>query len=142
MRFIIVGILLFLSSPFCNAQQSNTDTLKIGDMIFIKVDVEAQFDGGAEAWRKFLLKNFKVEKITNQMPHRDTAYMETAIVKFVVKKDGRLADIQLENEVPLVLKNEVLRLMAKSPVWIPAMRNGEKVNAYRRQPISIIIEPK
>lgn len=142
MRFILLGILQFFSLLFSNAQQSNIDTLKIGDAIYIRVDVEAQFDGGAEAWREYLMKNFKVEKISKKMPHRDSTYRETAIVKFVVKTDGKLVDIEVENEVPLVLKNEVLRLMAKSPAWIPAMVNGLKVNAYRRQPISIIIEPK
>ena len=76
------------------------------------------------------------------MPRKEVEYKETARVQFVVKTDGSLTAIKLENEVPLALKNEVIRLVLESPFWIPAENFGEKVNMYKRIPISIIIPAK
>ena len=142
MKFIIAISIQFLLLSHCNAQQNINDTIQFGEIIYTKVDVEATFKGGGVAWRNYLLKNFKITKVTKKMPQRDSVYRETGIVRFVVKKDGRLADVRLENEVPSVLKDEVLRLIAESPNWEPAILNGKKVNTYLRLPISILIPAK
>jgi protein TonB len=38
------------------------------------------------------------------------------------------------------MEEEVLRIMAKSPRWEPAIQNGKKVKAYRKQPVTFQIQ--
>jgi protein TonB len=33
----------------------------------------------------------------------------------------------------------VLRVMKRSPNWVPAMQNGCAVTAYRKQPVTFVI---
>jgi periplasmic protein TonB len=145
MKHIIIMV-VFFSAAFSSYGQSNIPAPpllenKTGDTskIFTQVEFEAQFPGGDNGWRGYLIKNFDVEKVTKKMPRKKKSYSETAIVKFIVKKDGTLSDIEVENNVPNALKKEAIRLIKESPNWIPAIQNGRKVNAYRRQPLTIEI---
>ena len=142
MKLVLTAILFFSCSSLCIAQKNNTDSLKYGDIIFAKAEVDAQFPGGEKAWREYLTNNFKVTEVAKQMPRKEFTYKETVIVKFVIKADGTLTAIKAENEVSIALKNEAIRLILESPTWIPAMQNGKKVNIYHRQPISIEIANK
>ena len=40
------------------------------------------------------------------------------------------------------MEEEVMRIIKKGPKWIPAMQNGRPVNAYRRQPVTFMVEEK
>jgi hypothetical protein len=42
------------------------------------------------------------------------------------------------------MEDEALRVMKQSPNWIPAMQNGHKVTAYRKQPVTFVVaeDPK
>ena len=44
------------------------------------------------------------------------------------------------NEVGLWMEMEVIRIMSFCPKWKPAIQYGRNVNAYRRQPITFIVE--
>jgi protein TonB len=35
---------------------------------------------------------------------------------------------------------EAMRVIKKTKNWIPAIQNGRNVNAYRRQPITFVVE--
>ena len=143
MKLFFTGTLLFICSLICNGQKNNTDTLKNGDKVYyMGAQIEAQFPGGEVAWQEYINQNFKIAEVLKQMPRKEVDYKETARVQFVVKTDGSLTAIKLENEVPLALQNEVIRLVLESPFWIPAENFGKKVNMYKRIPISISIPAK
>jgi hypothetical protein len=38
------------------------------------------------------------------------------------------------------MEEEVVRILKKSPKWSPAIQNGKPVKAYRRQPVTFMIE--
>ncbi len=117
--------------------QNNKDSAEVDHRIFTKTEVEAEFPGGLDAWRNFLVKNLKAEiPADNGAP----AGMYTVIVKFIVKKDGTLEDIKVENSMGYGMDEEVRRVITKSGKWIPAVQNGRPVNAYRRQPITFYLE--
>jgi len=62
------------------------------------------------------------------------------VVKFVVSKDGSLSDITCENDPGFGICDEAKRVIKKTKAWTPAIQNGRNVNAYRRQPITFLVQ--
>ena len=113
------------------------DSLIIGDKVFYKVEVEASFPGGDAAWRAFLQKNLNASvPVDNGAP----AGIYPVLVKFIVSRDGTLSDIEAETNMGYGTEKEVIRLIKTSGLWKPARQSGRTVNAYRRQPVTFLIE--
>lgn len=105
--------------------------------IFTKVEVEAGFSGGEDAWRNYLRENLNANV---PVDNRSPAGKYTVIVKFIVSKDGRLSEVMCENNPGYGMCEEAVRVIKHSPMWTPAIQNGRYVNAYRRQPLTFVIE--
>jgi len=105
--------------------------------IFNKVEVEAAFPGGEAAWRNYLQKNLNGSVPADNGAGEGTY---TVIVKFVVSRDGSLSDISCENDPGFGTCQEAIRVIKKTKNWTPAIQNGRNVNAYRRQPITFLVE--
>lgn len=104
--------------------------------IFNKVEVEAAFPGGENAWAKYLRKNLDPNvPIDNGAP--EGTYQ--VIVRFVVGKDGTISDVQAETGHGYGMEQEAMKIIKKGPKWTPALQNGRNVNAYRRQPITFVV---
>jgi periplasmic protein TonB len=150
MKIIFIFSLLFISI-YAIAQKhtpppdsrNSSDTSKIFDV----VEVEASFPGGIEAWRNYLENNFKVDSVSDlvwkQLPdkakRKKGVLQITAIVQFIVCKDGSICDVKTLNDVPPAFKTEVERLITESLLWVPAEQSNRKVKAYRKQPITLQI---
>ncbi|MEO6233409.1 MAG: energy transducer TonB [Ferruginibacter sp.] len=107
------------------------------DKIFTKVENEAQFPGGQAAWVRYLQKNLNPNApIDNGAP--GGTYQ--VIVKFIVSKDGTISDVQAETKYGYGMEAEAIKIIKKGPKWTPALQNGRNVNAYRRQPITFVVE--
>jgi periplasmic protein TonB len=107
------------------------------DKIFTKVENEAAFPGGDAAWRRFLEKNLNASTpIDNGAP--EGTYQ--VIVKFIVSKDGSISDVQAESKHGYGMEEEAVKVIRKGPKWTPALQNGRNVNAYRRQPITFVVQ--
>jgi periplasmic protein TonB len=101
--------------------------------IFEKVEVEASFQGGEGAWRKFLERNLNGNTpVDNGAP--EGTY--TVYVQFVVSKDGSISDVKPLTNHGYGMEAEAVRVIKKGPSWKPAIQNGRNVNAYRKQPIT------
>jgi len=105
--------------------------------IFTKVEVEASYPGGESAWRNYLLKTLNGN---TPVDNGASAGTFTVIVKFVVSKDGSLSDVSCENDPGYGMCQEAIRVIKKTKQWVPAIQNGRNVNAYRRQPITFLVE--
>jgi protein TonB len=98
-------------------------------------DVEAEFPGAAPLWQRYLIKNLRYplyaqkNKITGQV-----------VTGFVVDTAGRIRNEILIRSVEFTLDAEALRLIRESSIWIPATKNGQKVNSYKEQPIRFMLE--
>jgi periplasmic protein TonB len=102
--------------------------------IFTSVQVEAAYDGD---WNNFVKRNLNPDvPAENSAP----AGKYTVIVKFVVSKDGSVSDIVCENDPGYGICEEAKRVIRKTKNWVPAIQNGRNVNAYRRQPITFLVE--
>jgi hypothetical protein len=109
------------------------DTLGIDTLAFTRVDVEATFPGGDASWIQFIQNNLKADiPVRRKAP----AGKYTVVVQFIVDKKGDLSDILALTSFGYGMEAEVMRVIRKSPRWLPAQMNGGPVKAYRKQPIT------
>lgn len=96
------------------------------------VQIPAEFPGGQKGWVNFLEKN-----MDSDVPVRNGAPVGkySVIVSFVIDKDGNLTELKAENDPGFGTKEEALKIMKRSPRWIPASQNGANVIYRHRQAI-------
>ena len=100
------------------------------------VEKEAHFSGEETGWRKFLERN-----LDPNVPIRNRASegTYTVVVQFIVDKEGHLTDIKPLTKFGFGMEEEVVRILKKSPPWIPAIQFGRNVKAYRKQPVTFMV---
>ena len=93
------------------------------------VDIQAKFLGGSEAWIKYLQHNL----------HADVAYEHHApsgsyavVVSFLVDLVGNVSEVKAENDPGYGTAAEAVRVIAKSPKWQPAIKDGKNIS-YRQR---------
>ena len=129
----------FLNDSYCQkdsvSNKQNT-AIVIGGKVYEKVEIEAAFPGGVDAWHLYLQQNLKAN-----VPVKKGAPAGTyqVIVRFIVSTDGQITDVEAETDYGYGMEKEVIRIIKKGPKWLPAMQNGKSVNAYRRQPITFLV---
>jgi TonB family protein len=116
-------------APLPPPEKDYTDTI-----VFTKVEIEAEYPGGAAAWQRFLNKNLRY-------PQEDIDNEESGsvLVQFVVDEKGNVSDVE-------VLKGskafgaEAVRVIKKSGKWTPAVQGGRQVRSLKIQPIIVHLE--
>lgn len=111
----------------------NKEMLKV----FTKTEIAPSYTGGDDEWRKYLQKNLN-PAIPVEEGWKAGTY--TIIVQFVVHEDGTVSDVTTTNYQGSKTAKHCIDLIKKSATWLPAVQNGIKVNAYRKQPITFVIE--
>jgi periplasmic protein TonB len=95
-------------------------------------------------WRSFLQRtiNSDVMGEIDSVSLAKYGYRQNAIVQFVVCKDGSLCEFKIANpeSVDPIIAREALRVMMKSPKWIPGTVDGKKANILFKQPIVFQLE--
>jgi len=141
LRNIIVILFSALITSNANAQH---DSAKIADNIdsidnnvFERVEIEAKFPGGDEAWIKYLQRTLNAGiPIDFGAP----AGTYTVIAQFVVDKNGNISDVKALTRHGYGMEQEVLRVIRSGPKWIPAFQDGRNVKAYRKQPVTFVVQ--
>ena len=125
------------------ASSAQTDTLKVADSsdsseyrIFEKVEIEATFPGGDDAWRKYLERTLNASV---PVDHGAPAGTYTVIVQFVVGRDGNISDVKALTHHGYGMEQEVVRVIQRGPKWLSAIQDGRQVRAYRKQPVTFSI---
>ncbi|HMT73193.1 MAG TPA: TonB family protein [Chitinophagaceae bacterium] len=97
---------------------------------FTEVAIQAQYIGN---WSAFLLKN-----LNGNVPldNGAAAGRYTVMIQFVVDVDGSVSNIVPLTSVGYGMEEEAIRVLKKAKGWEPAIQNGLKVKAYRKQPIT------
>lgn len=105
--------------------------------IFEKVEIEAAFPGGESAWRKYLERNLNANTpVDNGAP--EGSY--TVWVQFIVDKEGNISDVKPLTSHGYGMEDEAAKIIKKGPKWTPAQQNGRQVKAYRKQPITFVVQ--
>ncbi|HET9055735.1 MAG TPA: energy transducer TonB [Chitinophagaceae bacterium] len=109
--------------------------------IFTKVEIEANFPGGVGAWKKYLERNLNAD-VPGEKGAPDGQYQ--VIVEFVVDREGNISDVKAITNHGYGMEDEAMRVIRqtdkKGIKWTPAEQNGRKVKAYRKQPITFIVQ--
>jgi N-acetylmuramoyl-L-alanine amidase len=114
-----------------------TVVIQPGGEIFSQVENEAKFPGGDSAWRRYLEKNLNPGiPVNNGAPQG----VYRVIVKFIVNKDGSISDVKAETKHGYGMDSAAVELIKKVPKWDPAIQNNHTVTAYKKQPITFVIE--
>ena len=94
------------------------------------VAIDAKFIGN---WVKFLERNLNADvPVDNGAP----AGRYSVVIQFVVDREGNVSDIKALTNHGFGLEEEAIRVLKKATKWEPAIQNGIKVKAYRRQVIT------
>jgi periplasmic protein TonB len=100
--------------------------------VFTKVEIEAKFPGGDQAWHDYVQKAI--------MQHMDELQEDgksgTCEVQFIVDKDGVVSEVQALTMQGSKLAEIAVNSIRRGPHWEPAQQNGRKVKAFRRQKIT------
>jgi TonB family protein len=98
------------------------------------VEIAPRFEGGMEAWNNFLKDNINYSERAKQNKVEGTVYLV-----FVINKEGKVENPEILRGIGYGLDQEALKVMSKSPDWIPGTQNGQAVNVRMRLPINFKI---
>lgn len=103
---------------------------------FVPVEIEAEYPGGTNAWRRYLTssleKNYPQDAIDNNV-------QGTVFVQFIVDAEGNVSNVEAVSG-PEELKPAAVAVIKKSGKWTPAFQNKRHVKSYKRQPIVFKLE--
>ena len=102
------------------------------DKVFTKVENEAAFPGGREAWVKYIVA--KIQPSIDSFTEKDFG---TCLVRFIVNKDGTVTNVEATTMKNSHLAKVSIEAIKDGPKWIPASQNGQIVAAYRLQPVTL-----
>jgi protein TonB len=97
-----------------------------------KAQTSAHFPGGEKGFNKFLAANIK-------WPASQEDTFGKVLISFTVQIDGRLTSFKIEKSLGKVFDGEALRVMKKSPKWVPATKNGLPVKSKQFVPINFTL---
>ncbi len=92
------------------------------------IEVKPEFPGGPAKFTNFIKNNYTAP---------EDSPGGRVIVSFVVEKDGSLTDIKILKDLGYGTGAEAIRVLKKSPKWVPAEQNGKKVRCSFQLPIAI-----
>jgi len=103
---------------------------------FNLVEVEAEFPGGSEAWKKHIIKNIDFPDLVMNLKRPQKG---TVMIQFIVCSDGEVCSVEALNSFHPLMDLIAVNAIRKGPHWKPAMQNGRMVKAWRRQPITFVV---
>lgn len=138
-KSLVTACLIFPGFTAPAQVSPSPDTIKINTKKITAVETEASYPGGNVSWIKYLEK-----KLDADIPVKNKAPVGkyTAFVQFIVDKDGSVSNVKPVTNFGYGMEEEVVRVIEGSGKWVPAIQNGKPVNAYRRQPITFMIDDK
>jgi len=93
-------------------------------------EIEANFNGGYPALKKFIEKNLKYPQEAIEMVEQGIVY-----ITFVVEKDGSISNVKALNFVSKSINAEAIRLVKSFPTWIPGEMHYGKVRTRMQLPL-------
>lgn len=129
LSILFVFSILAFTSTFAQTQDLEVESTKT-DSVMTFVDEMPQYPGGVSAMLQFISSNL-------HYPDEAAKYNISGrvLVRFVVKQDGRIGNIEVMNEVNPLLAMESIRVIRSMPKWSPGVLKGEKVPVYFTMPI-------
>jgi TonB family protein len=106
------------------------DNMSYQEEIMTKVDQQAQFKGGTKEMYKYLAETVIYPKSAQLAGVQGMVFL-----KFVVKKDGSISDVEVQKGIGFGCDVEAIRVIKAMPKWRPAKHKGKNVACYFNMPI-------
>jgi len=149
MKKILILLLLTLFSFVLVAQERELsdyekyrmekDNERLGQQdeeVFYIVEDMPKFQGeDGKEFRKYITENVRYpqEAVKNNITGK-------VIVSFIVNKNGKVVNAQVEKSVDITLDAEAVRVVMSSPKWEPGKQRGEAVNVKFTFPINFVLD--
>jgi len=128
---MIYSILLFVFNTKTFAQESIHNDSQISKKTN-SVIKQPEYPGGITEFYKFVGINFKIPLEANK-----NKIAGKILIKFMVEKDGSLSNFKMEKDLGYGLGDEAIRVIKRSPKWIPGSEDGKVVRVEYSLPITI-----
>lgn len=97
---------------------------------------ESVFEEGQQAWLKYLARHLNADIMSsNNAP----VGVYTVIAVFIIDKEGNVTNVTAENDPGYGSKQEAIKVIARSPKWLPAIYNGKPILSRKKQPITFTV---
>ena len=126
MKLILILIALF-SFEFGISQTSNSTSLKENNALETETPKPVS---GLNKFYKYIADNFRTPEYEDFKGGR-------IMVSFFVEIDGTLGDIEVINDIGFGTDKQIIKILKKSPKWIPAQKDGIPVRVQYSLPINI-----
>ena len=103
--------------------QVKRDTIKLAHGSF---ELEPAYPGGEKALRK-LFNSYKYPASAKKDQFEDSV-----VVQYVIDTLGCITNVAVLNKPRADFQQEALRLVYSQKHWLPAMRNGRKIKAWKK----------
>lgn len=107
----------------------------VEEEIFIFVEENPEYQGGAEAMYKYLGENIKYPQLA-----RENNIEGKVFVQFVVEKDGSITNVKVMRDIGGGCGQEAVRVVKSMPKWKPGKQRGKAVRAQFNLPVSFKLQ--
>lgn len=107
----------------------------IGNGPIDMAEVMPSYDGGMEAMMKFIQKKLRYPRVPLKLGIDGTVY-----VRFVVRGDGRVTDVEVIRGIHRDCDEEAARVVAMLPAWKGGSHHGRPVSVRMVLPIRFSLE--
>lgn len=121
-----------ISEPPVSVQNNVPETSS--DEVVTKVEVEASYKGGIDAFRNKVLQGFNTSIFDG-----DEGKI-SVVVTFVVEKDGNISNMTAKGKDQVFNKEAIKTVQKIRGGWSPAKIGGKPVRSYFSMPISMVFE--
>lgn len=103
--------------------------------IFTTVEEQPSFPDGIKNMYQYIARNLRYPE-----PARRASVQGKVFVKFIVRKDGSVSDLQILKGIGFGCDEETVRVLGSMPKWTPGKQNGKPVSVYFTMPVSFVLE--
>lgn len=108
---------------------------QVAPVLYRQIETMPQFSGGETEMMKFIRLNLKYP-----VTARVNGITGSALVLFIVDRNGKIANAMVTNEIDPSLRAEALRVIKRMPDWTPGQQGGKPVNVFCTIPIRFILK--
>ncbi|MBL0355668.1 MAG: energy transducer TonB [Chitinophagaceae bacterium] len=120
------------------------DTGKLVSRVYFNEDGSAISDTASRDREAVCKKNWQLYLQNNlyfpanlKIVNSDQA---TVVVNFTIDEDGKIKDAYVSSSFHFHIDQIALDVLKNGPGWIPAIDHNRKVKAYRRQPMTFVVQ--
>lgn len=132
LSILILCFTLSLSAQTTTDSQTNNKQVTDADTVILECEVMPKFrKGDLNKFRSWVLNRIQYPESSQKK-----GVQGGLVVDFVIEKDGRLSNIEFLQYPDDAIREEVYRVLSRSPKWTPGEQDGKLVRVKYRLPMS------